>query len=498
MRLALLSLLFAAGCADYSLTENATDYRDSAADSGNMDAANAYIRFDVYPPASLGPDGPPQQSVTFHDVSDDVSVVLEDAIRITGQLSGYDASPYSFVSVPGQTTPVIGYFQATLTDSIVSRKMSTDDAGNFSGTLVRGDDYTLAWIPESPAELPFLVQSGVGLAGDTNLSVELDYGVPLYGRVTHESAVPLQGVAVQAIDPATGIGGPMVTTGEDGRYMLRVMPGDYLLQFTGPDLRILPTKSFDVSVPEDLGLRQDVTYGSLRTVPIRGSVVDSEQHPAENVMIRMTSISLDGVADASLVLELDTASNGIFADDIPPGSYEVEYIPPYFDDSDGAAMGPMRLTDPLDVGGPSTQVPVQALPERVLVDARVLDVSGKAVSHALVRAQEEDFGEYVFEAVTDEEGRFQIWVTDVSLTWSLQPPASSSGAVTFFSAYPSEIAEDLTLSEGRTVTGVVNWQGEVVPHAAVEIRDGLGRLYGSVLTDDAGAFALQVDLATPR
>ncbi|MCB9759040.1 MAG: hypothetical protein H6739_04305 [Alphaproteobacteria bacterium] len=486
--------LAACSDADFSVFDGQEVSADDSGSGFESDAMTS-LRLDVYPSSSLAEGSLLNQTFLLDYAAPGVEVSLTRPVTLRGNLTGYDANPTADVAVPGQSTSVTGYVQAFVPGTVMSRKTPTDETGYFAAQVVPSDGYTLAWIPEVPAELPFVVVTDELVDGPDDLSLYLDYGLPVYGAVTHgDDLDPVAGVSVQAFDVASGVGGPVVTTDSYGEYMLRLYPGEYELRVSDEDDRV-PTQSIPITVFDGDGLAQDVHYGTLERNAFRGTVVDADGEPVENVVVRLTSVDLDGTPDGTLVLELDTPRNGIFSDDIVPGVYEVEYIPPYLEAASGPTVGPVKLAEAVELRGPNNQLPRVTLPERVTVQARVTDPDGNPVPGALVRARELGFDHYVFEAIANAEGDVSIRVTDTELLWTLEPPAGVPGAVTFREADPFEVIEagTLQLSEGRQVSGQVLWGEQPAAYAAVEVRDFYDRLYASALTDDEGRFSVQVE-----
>ncbi|MCB9791914.1 MAG: carboxypeptidase regulatory-like domain-containing protein [Alphaproteobacteria bacterium] len=493
--LALLLLPALTACSSYA-TKGAENALSDTAGAPEADDALEYdtpLRFDVYPSVSLSDGLLLDQTFTVTFTGGPISLELSTPVEISGVMTGFDATPYADISVPGQEVEVLGYFQAFAPDTVVSRKVATDEIGAFKMSLSPREDYTLAWIPEDPLELPFLVLTEQEIDRAEDLSVYLDYGHPVFGQVLTEDGEPLSGLSVQAVDPMTGVSGPIVLTDRQGHYELRLFSGDYTLRVWDEDDEATPEVRVGVRVPEDEGVEQDIEYGDLVPQAFRGQVLDRDGDPVENVLVRLSSTELPGTPGGSIVLELDTPRNGIFSDDVVPGTYEVEYIPPYVQDED-QGLSPVRLGSPVTISSGSNELPAVALPERVLVQAMVIGPTGEPVDGALVRAQENDFNGYVFETVTGSDGQFLLRVSDTELTWTVQPPYGVEAATTFVTAEPVTIIErgQISLSSGSVVEGEVSWAGMPAANAVVEVRSEDGRLLASTFADEEGGFTVRV------
>lgn len=458
------------------------------------------LRIDVYPPAQL-PDGRSldllEQSFRGVGASTgwDVSLPLEDAVNIGGTLSGFVVNKTADVSVPGEETRVPGYFEAFVPDTIMSRQVATDDEGDFRTELVPSEGYTFAWIPDNSIELPFLVTTDEDIHAALDLSVTLDEGLPLYGRITHgaDEEPPPYGTVVQAFDPESGIGGPVVLAEPDGDFLLRVYPGDYELVVWHSENPFFPTQRFDVWVQAADGFNQDVHYDTLTTQTVYGDVVDEQDSPLSNVLVRITSTDLDGTPEGELVVETETDGFGSYLARLVSGTYDIEFVPPY-----ESELGPSRVLgfEVLEEG----ELEPATLASRPLVQGTVVGTDGSPVGGTLVRAMEEAFYGYVYETTANDDGLFVLPVSSGTLMWTFQPPADANLATTFVRAEPTALLDSgqVELAAGELITGDVSWNGEAVPFAVLDIRDSANRLFATGATDADGHFSVRVDVEGGR
>ncbi len=485
-RLLLVTALMAVGCGELSDAEDGTARGDTAT---GFDATLDGLRIDVFPGSNISDGTLPAQS--FRDIGADgawdVNLPLRSPVRIHGTLTGLDANPTADVGVPGeQEVRVLGTFKAFVPSTPMAVSQDTDEDGEVREVLlVPSADYTIAWIPQDPAELPFYVSTGEVIEADTDLSVALDYGVPLYGRVFAEGS-PLEGAMVQAVEPTTGIGGPVVEVDPDGSYMLRVYPGEYELHVTHRGIYV-PTQVLPVLVDDAEGTEQNIEYTTLSTYTVDGVVRDAENRPLDGVTVRFTATTVFGAPAGRLVYEATSNQNGDYIARLVPGRYQVEYMP-RAESSWGPAMTQELLVEE------EAQLPSVQLQSRPQVGALLTGPDGSPISGATVRAAELGFSGHVFESTTDGEGRFVLAASDTTLAWTFVPPSEVAAAIGHAEATPDAIdGGAIALSEGQLITGHVSFDGEAASYTLIDVRDSDDLLYGSALTDGEGNFEVRVD-----
>ena len=490
--LLLVCLGFSAGCYELARTGGTDDSSAIADTDAPFSATLEDLRIDVYPGSNLGDGTLPAQS--FRDIGADgawdVSLPLRQPVAVYGVLEGLDVNPTADIGVPGEQVRVQGTFKAFVPGTPMAVSVDTDDDGEIRDVLlVPSSDYTLAWVPNQPAELPFYVSTGEILEEDTDLSTALDYGLPLYGRVIAEDA-PLLGATVQAVDVETGVGGPIVEVGADGTYMLRVYPGTYELHVDHVAGVHVPRQVLPVAVWDAEGTEQNVEYATLDTHTVDGVVRAADGQPLGNVLVRFTALQIYGATAGQLTYEATSDGNGNYLARLVPGRYQVEYMP-----ATGSLFGPQlieefELTDELSLE-------TVDLDERPSVKATVTDPNGEPIPGVTVRARELGFSGDTFEAVTTDDGSFVLSLSNTQMAWTFVPPNEVRAAIGHGEAPPDVIdGGTVQLNEGQLITGHVSFDGEPAPYTLIDVRDGEDRLYGSALTDGEGNFEVRVDSAS--
>lgn len=484
-----ISLSLGACRQDLSL-ERADGATEADSDSFTV-AAPPSLRLDVLPPYNQTDGALMNESFIAQADEGPLRLEMSTPTRVTGGLTGYDATPQTLIEVPGEVVRVIGRLDAWVPGTIIGASVPTDDSGRFDLSLVPNDGYVLAWVPESPSDLPLVVAVDQSISGRTmDLSRYLDYGVPFVGRVTDADGEPVQGLPVALVEPNTGVTGVTVFTDAGGRYALRTNPGEWIVRVGSSAVLGVPVQEILVEVP-DVGAFVPVQYGDLTGDHlVDGEIVNLAGETVRGVIVRFVSRSLDDTPDGTLTTEADTSSNGRFSVRVQPGEYDVYLLP-----AANSGYSPARLPEPVRFEAGRSDLGVMTLRPQVTAMGTLVNSEGLPLANAQVRAKEADFEGNVFETVTDELGNFSVTVSDGALVWTFTPSADSLAAVTHLTLTADELTEQdiITLSEGELVEGQVVWDDEPVRFGSIELRDEGDRLYGRTLTDDSGRFSFRID-----
>ncbi|MCB9778208.1 MAG: carboxypeptidase regulatory-like domain-containing protein [Alphaproteobacteria bacterium] len=499
-RIAIAALLLVglAGCADYALNKG-----EYTMDSGTLDGESIALRLDVYP-SDATPDLEPQ-SVLLEDGASwqGLQVDVAPSVRVSGRVTGFVASPIAGDPVvPGSAdVPVAAAISMVQEFSVAGGATENDGAGEFQLTVPPGSDYRVEIIPDEPALLPFAVVDIVRLGGDLDLGdVYLDYGVPVWGQVLQDDGQPPRGATARLVDAASGAEGPRVELDGEGWYLLRATPGDYELVIAGREFGNDPTLRRSIAVDDDDGVRLDVDAGPAARVVVEGRLVDELGEPlrsadVEPYRVRLTAQDLPGV-NGSLVIETQANSGGLFEAQVIEGTWRIEAIPPY-----EGLVSPVART--VEVGATALDIGDLVLPDRQLWSALVVDPQGAAAVGALAVARELGFDHYTYSGTVGQDGALELDLPAVPVELTLTP-AAEGAAITRLIIDPGGTSEDtggvvaedtsrIELSVGVEVAGALVSDEEPVPFALVEVRDALGRLYGTAISDEEGQFQMRVE-----
>lgn len=512
-------LLLLGGCTELALSADeasgALDSEDLGA--GGEDLFQVPVRLDVQPLSAPDVRGRPLLPQTFWLEAPEAwtgrTFTMRPTVRVTGTVTGFAANPYGGVSMAGPTVPgsdnvpVIAQVELYQAGSVAGDQAVTDEDGFFELLVPAGADYRLVVRPTAPAALPMLVYDGLTLTGDVDLSTPsdavpvalsnalyLDYGDPVVGRVLDGAGEPVA-ATVRLIDLGSGEAGPSVETDAQGYYFLRAQPGSHYLQVSGDG--VVPTTGKEIRFEADVGgVQLDFNLGALEPVFVSGTIRSPSGEVLDDALVRLTSRLLSG-AEGVLVVEDETNSSGEFTVQALPGEWTVEIIPP---NEAFSASSPLEFDQAIGEG--DQDLGTIALPPKVALERRVLDVFSEVAPGVVLTFYQQGFNGATYNTQTDSEGLFSLDLPDVPLTAYLTPTASPASAITRRVILQPSLDSTTTwaLSDGAEISGSVVVQG--LPEAeagsyVIEARDEAGLLLGSLLTskiEDATRFALRVDL----
>jgi hypothetical protein len=473
-------------CAEYNVAKN--DYEQGANAPSEDDVVSDYLRVDIYP-SDQNPDLLPETH-TLDEDWEGLELSMSSPVTFSGQVVGYDASPWFDVSVPGSTIPIEAllsvYEQGTIMGG--SARTLPEEDGAFELRLPRSDDYTLTVVPVAPEQLPLLVDHLSVRADSSDELIELDYGAPVYGWVENSSGLPMSSLELelQLRDPITGATGPAVTPSDDGYFQLRALPGSaYDVVLSGASGKLVPTTSQEVLVESDEGAEVDFQIGVIQGVGVSGRVLTSGSAAVEGATARFTSLELFDYPGGELSLDDITNSRGEYRLVLLPGRYKAEFIAPA-----SMELSPVQTTlEASDQGdGDDFDVELEGL---YTIESQVLGPDGQALAGVTIVATERGFDGYTYTTTSDEGGNFTLEAPSVKLQFALEP-SGGEASVTYIETPVEDFPPIIMLEHGDAISGTISHGDEPVAFALVEVRDSEDQLYATTLTDELGAFEVRV------
>jgi hypothetical protein len=500
--LAVLAAALLPACSAGDMSEAGWDTFTAPTD----DVPPGTLRVDIFPPAQ---DDPllPQSFVLFAEgeAYPGTSWRLAPSALLEGTLSGevirgWAAAPSEVVPIEGRIEAVSlpGFLQAG------AARAELDEAGEarFAMAVPQGVAYALRAVPADGTTAAFSLEVTDVVEGSGDYSRELQAGAPVYGRVTDASGAGIPGVRLSVVLPERDLaeaGAPGVVAGvqsgeswtdEEGWYLARALPGQAyelrVLTTTLADGRVVPSQVTEFAVADANGAAVDVDVGTLQRASVSGHVVDAEGDDLQAV-VRARSTAL-AEADASVELELTIQGDGAFTVQLAPGTYDLEFLPP----AGARGATPVRMVG-VEVNG-NLDLGTVALGGSSPLSGVVTDADGNPVAGAAVNVSQVGFGENVFAAVTDSDGRYELdAVPGGDLVVVVTPPSCRS-AITGRATQGGGSA-DVRLATGVPVEGHVLFDGAALPYAVVDFRDAsTGASLGSAIADRDGRICARVDV----
>jgi len=422
------------------------------------------------------------------------TVRLVDPVVVGGSVTGLPApTTVPVAALPGaeEPVPVPGEVRILHDSSVQSYRTPLDAAGRFDTRVIPEADYQMAVVPDDPS-LPLAFFDLSATEDLLELSFDIGAGVPVYGFVTSEGEPVAE---AEVVVEQQGVETASVFTDARGFYELRAAAADATVRCLGRDPTVDPMLEIsDVPVPPE-GLRRDFAYEVSERVLVEARLQDVDGSAlADDVEVRFTARSLDGLETQKASFVTSDVTGQLVLVRLPPGVYDVEVLPPA--EGAGASYTPTRIEDV--VVEDDTDLGTLVLEPTWLVRGTVSDPRQQLIASVAVACREDDFGRRSWSTVTDAEGAFELDLPQVSVTCSLTPPVEfTSVALTRRRFDPRDnIAPSFQLAAGQTVSGRVARDGEGEPLVVVELRDRDELLLGSALTDDEGAWTMQVDLSS--
>jgi hypothetical protein len=495
--LSLFPLTTTISCANFEFA-NSKDERGDSNDTASYlpdGAEGLAFRLDILASQSIDDSLLDETFFISEGEGENMLLELSPQAVVSGIMSGFDVNPTADITLPGQVGGVSGVVRAWVPNTVMNYSTRVLDDGIYELPIVPHEKYLFSWTPSHGVALPFYVDEGVVVSGDLERNVLLswDESIPIYGAVSGTDDQPLEDVRIQIYDSFTGAIGPSVDTSDIGTYNLRLYPGSYDLEISGKGDEGVPTFTQHLQVGETDEAIDTVTnqLSEAQAINADGRVVTPLGVPASGVLVRFTALSVFGLGDVELTSESTTGSNGRFSIPVLQGVYQVEFIP-----SQDEGFSPQLIRE-ISLEGDVTEIGTVNLVAREQISGQVLDALGQPAEGVILRAEEIGFNNVVYQTVTNQDGTFEIEVSDTELFWTLIPTDSTQGAITFGEGTPANWDGMIVqLKTGQPISGCIVHEDGVAAFAPLELRNMEGRFFGGSFTDENGCFDLRIDIET--
>ncbi len=281
------------------------------------------------------------------------TLTLPSGVVVTGRVLDSTALPVPAVD--------LDFFDSSTGASRATARDNTDSAGNFTVYVAAGV-YDVNFNPPASTDLLVTRIDSVTTSGATGLGdITLEAGLPVSGSVLDEGGSGVLNVDIDAIDAASGAPVRLAHDGTaaDGSYEVTVPAGAYDLRFTPPECTGLAAdqiRNLDVTSPLALPavvLSPGKHVSGLVKGPGSTAVVDAD-----------LDVSVAGGGAKLFTPGDNTDGAGHYDVLVPPGAYDIDYIPP-----PGSTLRPARRLVVLVVA--DTALPDTILPQGVVVSGLV-------------------------------------------------------------------------------------------------------------------------------
>ncbi len=376
----------------------------------------------LLPPLSATLDVPEGSGVSFaidyaaHALSEVRGVVLDTAsapvpgllIRMVDSSSGRTLSSSTSTDAEGRFSLVALEGLSGFAFRVRGDPSRADATALFPRITIEAS----ALVPSSDGSFTLLVPSterSIRLEGRVELPSTLGMNAPARGAQVHLDAP-------NVMDPSTGLVGGLdldLTTDAEGRFVGRVLPGDYRVEIVSSDAGV----GVLVSSLEVLPTPSGMLLGQLYTLPERsilgGTVELSDGEPFGSVPVRAEALGVelvDGVAPEARLNRTATGltgSRGEYRLPLDVGQYDLAVeLPP----SSGYAWHVERDFVVERASTPLRRSFVVRAPHRLGVVARFAEGTAIAGGRARLFALHPETGRAIEigEATTDADGRLEV------------------------------------------------------------------------------------------
>ncbi|WP_257461824.1 carboxypeptidase regulatory-like domain-containing protein [Archangium lipolyticum] len=323
----------------------------------------------------------------------------------------------------------------------------------------------------------------VGSSATLNLTLS---DILLTGRVLNASGQPVAGVQLSGYGYSMeGSNYLSPTSGSDGRFTVRMIPGTYSsMQLTPPTgspyaITSLPNETFSVSTSKDFVL--------TNAVILSGQVKFADGSGVSGATVSASSTS----GGPSLYATSDAL--GAYSLNVAPGTYNisVQFTSPGF-------YGSQRVVQSHTVSNSTT---LNLTLSDILLNGRVLDASGQPVAGVQLSGYGYSMeGSNYLSPTSGSDGRFTVrMLPGTYSSMQLTPPASSPYAITSLpnETFSVSTSKDFVLTNAFKLSGQVKFaDGSGVSGATVSANPTSGSSSQYTTSDASGLYSLNLSPGT--
>ena len=432
----------------------------------------------VTPPVGTGFDESRIDGLVITEDTIQNIVLIPKAVQLSGTVMTSEgvAIPEAYVSLRPSSGTGIEY------------EDFTDENGYYEISLLAGiyDLEVGSWHCEDPEHIPCrffykLVEPHLFITENTERDIVVDV-VKLSGIVTDANAVPVPNVGLEADWSGPSYG--RATSGEDGRYIMALIPGTY-------DIYIYPPEGsgFAHEVIGELDIPVDTTLDIIlqEAIQLTGTVTTSEGVAIPEAYVRLRPSSGTGLSYSD-----STDENGYYEISLPAGIYDL-YLSKY--GSADPENIPSQFSQTIE-----TSLSITENTERdIVVDEVKLSgivTDANAVPVPNVGLEADWSGPSYGRATSGEDGRYIMALIPGTYDIYIYPPEGSGFAHEVIGELdiPVDTTLDIILQEAIQLTGTVTTsEGVAIPEAYVRLRpsSGTGLSY-SDSTDENGYYEISL------
>jgi hypothetical protein len=360
-----------------------------------------------------------------------------------------------------------------------------DASGNYSMYLPPGTYDIVVQFSDTGFYGSQLVVSSRSITTSTQLNLTLT-DIVLSGRILNSSGQPVAGAQLSGYGSTMeGSNNLNVTTGADGRFQLRMLPGTY------SSMRLYPPQGSSYAVT----LLPDETFSASTTkdyVLANGFQLSGQVRFADGTAVPSASLSLRPLSQGIWQYAYADAS-GNYSTYLSPGTYDI-----IVQFSDTGFYGSQLVVSSRSI---TSHTQLNLTLANIVLSGQILNSSGQPVAGAQLSGYGSSMeGSNNLNVTTGADGRFQVrMLPGTYSSMRLYPPQGSSYAVTLLpdETFSASTTKDYVLANGLQLSGQVRFaDGTAVPSASLSLRPLSQGIWQYAYADTSGNYSTYLSPGT--